>query len=238
MSRKQHTIVISGIDTDVGKSYATGLFARHLLQLGRNVTTLKLVQTGCEGPSEDIQLHRQLMGQSLGEYDRNGTTCPYTFPFPASPALSARMMGETIDPAVLDKALSTLQARFEWVLVEGAGGLMVPLTEEMVLLDYFEEKKYPLVLVCSPRLGSINHTRLSLEAIRARDIPFLGLVYNLFGQHPREIVQDTLAECHKALVHYGFADTVVIVPDVRESSAAAWQTLVEAYAAIDSDQQG
>ena len=79
MIQAQYTIAIGGIDTDVGKSYITGLFARHLLQLGHTVTTLKLVQTGCTEMSEDIQLHRKLMGQPLSDFDRDGTTCPYLF---------------------------------------------------------------------------------------------------------------------------------------------------------------
>ncbi|MGD9946905.1 MAG: dethiobiotin synthase [Desulfobulbus sp.] len=228
MSQPQYTIAIGGIDTDVGKSYITGLFARHLLQLGHCVTTLKLVQTGCTELSDDIQLHRKLMGQPLSEFDRDGTTCPYLFPFPASPLLSARMVGKTIEESVLDQSIHTLQQRHQWLLVEGAGGLLVPITANLLLLDFYAARKMPMILVGSARLGSINHIRLSLEAIKARNIPLLGLVYNLYGDHPKEIVQDTLLECRKALTDYGFSQRLVIVPDLRESSAASWQVLVDA----------
>jgi dethiobiotin synthetase len=228
MTKSHYTIAVGGIDTDVGKSYATGLLARYLLQQKQNVTTLKLVQTGCRGTADDIQLHRKLMGQPLTDFDRNGTSCPYVFPFPASPLLAARMASETIEAEVLDRAMATLQANYEWLLVEGAGGLLVPLNPHLLLLDYFAAKKLPLILVSSPRLGSINHTRLSLEAIKARNIHLLGVVYNLFGDHPREIVQDTLFECRKALTDYGFAETIVLVPDIKESASGAWQSLVTA----------
>lgn len=228
MMQPQYTIAIGGIDTDVGKSFVTGLLARFLVQQGRTVTTLKLVQTGCRDIADDILLHRRLMGQALTDFDRNGTSCPYVFPYPASPCLSAKMVGTVIDAAVLDQAMATLQSHYEWLLVEGAGGLMVPLNDNLLLLDYLAAKKLPLLLVTSPRLGSINHTRLALEAIRSRPIPLLGLVYNLYGDHPREIVQDTLRECRKALAAYGFADRVVMVSDVKESTAAAWQPLVAA----------
>ncbi len=228
MIQPQITIAVGGIDTDIGKSYVTGLFARYLLSQGKNVTTLKLVQTGCSEVSDDIRLHRQLMGQSLTDFDRAGTTCPYVFPYPASPLLSARMVGQVIEAEVLDQAMAKLQAQYEWLLVEGAGGLLVPLNDHLLLLDYLAAQNIPLLLVTSPRLGSINHTRLSLEAIRSRRIPLLGLVYNLYGDHPRERVQDTLQECRKALAAYGFKDHVVIVPDSRESTAAAWQVLVRA----------
>ncbi|WP_448874354.1 dethiobiotin synthase [Desulfobulbus propionicus] len=228
MIQPQYTIAVGGIDTDVGKSYITGLLARYLLQLGQTVTTLKLVQTGCTELSDDIKLHRKLMGQPLTDFDRDGTTCPYLFPFPASPALAARMVGKTIEEAVLDRSLATLQQRHQWLLVEGAGGLLVPLNAELILLDYYAGRQLPMILVGSPRLGSINHIRLSLEAIRARNIPLLALVYNLYGDHPRDIVQDTLRECQRALADYGFAQRLVIVPDIRESSAAGWQVIVDA----------
>ena len=226
MTVPQYTIAVGGIDTDAGKSVVTGLLARHLLDQGKAVTTLKLVQTGCSGTAEDIVQHRRLMGQALTDWDRDGTTCPYVFPFPASPLLAARMAGAVIDTAVLDRSIETLRQRHEWLLVEAAGGLLVPLQEHLLLLDYLAAKQLPLILVTSPRLGSINHTRLSLEALRTRSVPLVGLVYNLHGDHPREIVQDTLVECRKALADYGFAPNLVILPDLAESSAAAWPVLV------------
>ena len=226
MTVPQYTIAVGGIDTDAGKSVVTGLLARHLLDQGKAVTTLKLVQTGCSGTAEDIVQHRRLMGQALTDWDRDGTTCPYVFPFPASPLLAARLAGAEIDTAVLDRSIETLRQRHEWLLVEAAGGLLVPLQEHLVLLDYLAAKQLPLILVTSPRLGSINHTRLSLEALRARAVPLVGLVYNLHGDHPREIVQDTLVECRKALADYGFAPNLVILPDLAETSAAAWPVLV------------
>lgn len=228
MIKPQTTIAVGGIDTDIGKSYITGLFARYLLRQGKNVTTLKLVQTGCSEGSDDIRLHRQLMGQSLTDFDREGTTCPYVFPYPASPLLAARMVGQVIEVEVLDQAMAKLQAHYEWLLVEGAGGLLVPLNDHLLLLDYLAGQNIPLLLVTSPRLGSINHTRLSLEAIRSRQIPLLGLAYNLYGDHPRERVGDTLHECRKALADYGFKDHLVIVPDSRESTAVSWQILMQA----------
>ena len=182
-------------------------------------------QSGAEIPG-CLHQHRRLMGQALTDWDRDGTTCPYVFPFPASPLLAARMAGAVIDTAVLDRSIETLRQRHEWLLVEAAGGLLVPLQEHLLLLDYLAAKQLPLILVTSPRLGSINHTRLSLEALRTRSVPLVGLVYNLHGDHPREIVQDTLTECRKALADYGFAPNLVILPDLAESSAAALPVLV------------
>ena len=124
--------------------------------------TQKIVQTGCQGIAEDIQTHRRLQGIGLTEHDRNGSTCPYVFAYPCSPHLAAEQEQRPIDLETIDAATQTLLQSYDTVLLEGAGGLMVPLNREQTLLDFAAERGYPLVLVTSGRLGSINHTLLSL----------------------------------------------------------------------------
>lgn len=226
MDKRAKILSIVGIDTDVGKSVVTGMLAGFLNAKGYKVTTLKPVQTGCVGLAEDIQLHRRLMGVPVSEHDKAGTTAPYVFPFPASPHLAAKMTGKSIETDVLDRATDELSSTHDWVLVEGAGGLMVPLNDEITLIDYLAEKGYPLVLVTSSKLGSINHTRLSLEAIRTRKIPLQGLVYNLYSPSAPEIVQDTLQQCRKAVSDYGYTAPVIVMPDNRESTSVNWQPLI------------
>jgi len=226
MSRQSvKNIAICGIDTGVGKSVVTGLMAAFLRNQGRRVITQKPVQTGCTGRPEDILLHRQLMGTSWNEFDEAGLTCSYSFPFAGSPHLAAALAGQRIDPECISKATRELASGHDLVLVEGAGGLLVPMTEEVLQLDYFAEQGYPLVLVTSPRLGSINHTLLSLEAIRARNMTLLGLVYNLHGDHPIEIVRDSRRIMERGLHQHGFSCPLVLLPDYHESRSTNWQSI-------------
>lgn len=220
-------IAVCGIDTGVGKSIVTGLLARHLLKQGKVVITQKLVQTGCSGRAEDILLHRKLMGADWHRLDEQKLTCPYCFPFPASPHLAAKLAGEQIDPAVLDQATRELSGQVDQLLIEGAGGLLVPLTRSLLLLDYLAGHSCPIILVTSPRLGSINHTLLCLEAIKNRSLQLLGLVYNLHGNHPREIVTDSLQMMKQGLSRYGFAEKVVLLPDINESRSSNWNVLLD-----------
>lgn len=219
-------IAICGIDTGVGKSVVTGLLARHLLDRRKVVITQKLVQTGCKGRPEDILLHRKLMGADWHRLDEQKLTCPYCFPFPASPHLAAQLAGTEIDPDELDRATKTLAGQVDQLIIEGAGGLLVPLTRSLLLLDYLAERSYPVIMVTSPRLGSINHTLLCLEAIKHRNIQLSGLVYNLHGDHPREIVTDSLKMFKQFLDRYGFQKKVVILPDIRESRSTNWDILL------------
>ncbi|MDR0895836.1 MAG: dethiobiotin synthase [Prevotellaceae bacterium] len=171
---------VSGIDTDAGKSYCTAWLAATLVQQGKRVITQKLVQTGNVGHSEDIDLHRRLTGTGYTEEDRLGLTMPEIFSYPCSPHLAARIDQRAIDFDKIDRATRELARRYDIVLVEGAGGLMVPLTETCLTIDYMVEKQYPLVFVTSGKLGSINHTLLSLEAIARRNIRLHTVLYNLY----------------------------------------------------------
>ncbi len=219
-------IVICGIDTGIGKSIVTGQLARYLLERGKVVITQKLVQTGCSGQPEDILLHRRLMGADWHPLDEQKLTCPYCFPFPASPHLAAKLAGTEIDPAELDRTTEILAGQVDQLIIEGAGGLLVPLTSTLLLLDYLSARSYPVILVTSPRLGSINHTLLCLEAIKHRNMQLSGLVYNLHGSHPKEIVTDSLKMFKQSLSRYGFPQNIVILPDMKESCASNWNILL------------
>ena len=146
---KKNILFVSGIDTDAGKSYATGYIARQWANEGQRVITQKLIQTGNVGRSEDIELHRKIMGLPLLEEDKSGLTMPQIFSYPASPHLAARLDGKAIDFDKIESATNTLAANYDVVLLEGAGGLMVPLTEDYLTIDYITEKDYPIFFVTS-----------------------------------------------------------------------------------------
>jgi dethiobiotin synthetase len=219
------TLCICGIDTGIGKSVVTGLLARFLHEQNHRVITQKPVQTGSEGQSEDILTHRRLMESGWLEEDEQRLTCPYTFSFPGSPHLAARLAGQTIDPDTITARTRVLETRYEWVLIEGAGGLMVPLTENLLFIDYLKQRSYPIVLVTSPRLGSINHTLMSLEVIHSRGLKLAGLVYNLQDQALWEIVQDSQQLFAEALKAYGHEDSLVILPKWPDPRTVNWEKI-------------
>lgn len=181
-------VFVSGIDTEIGKTVVTGWLARQWAEQGEAVITQKLVQTGCVGASDDILLHRRIMGSDLFDEDRDGTTMPVLYAYPASPHLAARLEQRALDLAAIEAATARLCERYATVLVEGAGGLMVPLTERLLTIDYVAERGWPVLLVTSGRLGSINHTLLSLEAIAARGITLHGVAWNSRDDSSDELI--------------------------------------------------
>ena len=216
---RQGICFVTGIDTGVGKSVATGLIARWLAQRGRSVITQKLVQTGCREPvAEDVAVHRRLMGTGLLDIDHDGTTCPCRLAFPASPHLAARLEGRTVDTAAIGRATERLALMFEHVLVEGVGGVLVPLTEGLTVLDYVAWRRYPMIVVGSFRLGSINHTLLTLEAARRRGVQVRGLVLNGHPAASAEIAADAQRVFAEALSRYGYPRSIVEMPELGDGA--------------------
>ena len=192
MMTKGNVYFISGIDTSVGKTAATGAIAKALAQAGKRVITQKMIQTGCEQVSEDIEEHRRIQGIPFTEEDREGWTCPYIFSYPCSPHMAAAKDGRTIDLQVITQATERLRERYEYVLLEGAGGLMVPNDFQSLTIDYIRDQGYPLILVTSGKLGSINHTLLSLFAAEQYGIPVKAIVYNQYPHIDALIEANTL----------------------------------------------
>lgn len=170
---------ISGIDTGIGKTYTTGYLAKLWNAQGKKTITQKLIQTGNSDISEDIEQHRKMMQMGWFPEDESKLTMPEIFTYPASPHLATKIDGREIDFQKIEDATQQLAHKYEVVLLEGAGGLMVPLTTELLTIDYLVEKKFPVILVSSGRLGSINHTLLSLEALKSRGLELYALAYNL-----------------------------------------------------------
>lgn len=204
-------IFISGIDTDAGKTYMTGMYARKLMEQGKKVITQKFIQTGNADFSEDIEAHRRIMGTGLLPEDRRRITAPVIFTYPASAQLAARIDGKTIDLSVIERATEELASNYDVVLIEGAGGLMVPVSDDYFTIDYIAQHELPLILVTNGVLGSINHTMLSLEAIKARNIRLKGVIYNTYFDKDKIIAEDTVGFIERYLNrHFSEAEFLVM----------------------------
>ena len=202
---------ISGIDTNIGKSYATGYLAREWNAKGIRTITQKMIQTGNSHVAEDVKLHRHIVGCGwLPEGDER-LTMPEVFTYPCSPHLASEIDKRAINFNKIKYATQQLSERFDAVLLEGAGGLMVPLTRKYLTIDYIQDNQYPLILVVSGRLGSINHILLSLEAVQKRNIQLHTLIYNLYEDRDGDpiIREDTKTFIHQYIKDF-FPETKIM----------------------------
>jgi len=175
-------LFITGTDTGVGKSVASGVLALGLTRRGKQVRYLKPLETGVPegGVAEDAALLTELFSPG-GDWRERSL---FTFALPASPMTAAAAEGKKIEPAKLLDALRKKIAEagaVDYFLIEGAGGLLVPITPDFFMIDLIRELKAEAVLVTRPVLGTINQTLLSLEALRHRNIPIAGYLINWAG---------------------------------------------------------
>jgi dethiobiotin synthetase len=166
-------LFITGTDTGVGKTVATAAIGCTLAAQGRRVAVLKPAQTGvAPGQPGDAEF----VLAALGSAQPPATSCPYRFVAPAAPLVAARAEHATLDLAVIQRACDSLRESYDVVLVEGAGGLLVPVTEAHSMADLARVLGLPVVVVARPGLGTLNHTLLTIEAARARGLEMLGVV--------------------------------------------------------------
>lgn len=150
-------LIVTGTDTGIGKTVFSAALTGML-----GARYWKPVQSGLDGPT-DSEVVAELSGAEI-------VPEAYRLKLPASPHQSSAEEGIEIDPDALMPPDGP-------VVIEGAGGLMVPLTRQVLFIDVFARWRLPLVLCARTSLGTINHTLLSIEAIQSRDIPLLGVAF-------------------------------------------------------------
>lgn len=170
---------VTGTDTGVGKTLVTAAMLHVVRRQGRTAAGMKPVAAGCEfvggtWRNEDVEILRAASSPGADGPD----THPYVLRAAIAPHIAAEQEGITIEPDRLVRAFEALRARADVVVVEGAGGWLVPLDDSTTLADLATTLRLPVVLVVGMRLGCLNHALLTREAIRSRGLAFAGWVAN------------------------------------------------------------
>lgn len=158
-------LFITGTDTNVGKTHVACGLVRALVRQGVRVGVMKPVETGIKegrvGPDT-----RALIA-AAGVDDSPQVVCPYGFSLPAAPLAASRAEGRVIEPARIQQAFDGLSSRYDVVVVEGAGGWKVPVADRFDVADMAVAIGLPVVVVARRGLGTVNHTRLTVDAVQA-----------------------------------------------------------------------
>lgn len=173
-------IFVTGTDTGVGKTYVSCGVARAFRVSGLDVGVVKPFASGSKrGSHGDVEA---LIAAS-GSTDPFEDICPCLFRDPLAPSVAAKRERRAVDVAKAAAAVRRVAARHDVTIVEGAGGLLVPVTDRMTVADFAKRLGLPLLIVARPALGTLNHTKLTVEAARARRIPVLGIVVSFATPH-------------------------------------------------------
>lgn len=177
-------LFVTGTDTGVGKTIVTATLARILRLRGVNVGVMKPVTSGCpERNGECVSEDAELLAWAAG-IECDDDVAPYRLREPLAPVESAKLDGVKIDFSCIAECYQRLSARHDFVLVEGAGGLMVPLNGGLLIADLVNHLKLPLAVVARPDLGTINHSVLTCYAAGQMGIEVQGVFVNRFPAVP------------------------------------------------------
>jgi len=205
-------LFVAGTDTGVGKTFITALLAKALVDQGIDVKVQKWVSTGNSDFSEDCVFIYEMLGNKSQDTTGFGSdTAPYCLPFPASPHLAAEQAGMTIETEVIREAFFRLESSCEILIVEGVGGVLVPLSRAMLLADLVADLKLPVLVVARSGLGTLNHTLLTLEALRHRNIQIVGVLLNSQGDEDSSIVRDN----QRTIAEMGQVEVFGVLPRVK-----------------------
>ncbi len=196
MHGKIKALFITGTDTDAGKTIFCAQLLAFLRRKGINAVSQKWVQTGCE-ETDDAALHIDTAG--LAQPEAPDLITPVRFAYPASPHLAARLEGKDVDVRIISSALNNLMQRYDIVLCEGSGGALVPLADSLLLSDYAAQLGLPAIIVSANKLGCINHTLLTVEALKSRNIPVLGIAFMRVLAEADEIIAEDNVETVRKL---------------------------------------
>lgn len=174
---------VTGTDTEVGKTLVSGALILKLRELGRNAIGFKPVVAGTyqgqngEYINEDIETL-----QVASNLPQTQSICPFVLDTPAAPHIVAKAHGIELNVNKLLESFTSIQNENDFVVVEGAGGLIVPLNDHESLADFAQKIDLPIILVVGMKLGCLNHALLTIEAIKTRKMKIAGWVANALAQ--------------------------------------------------------
>jgi dethiobiotin synthetase len=216
-------VFVTGTDTGVGKTYVSVIALKQLRSAGVDVGAMKPVETGCaELEGKLVPADALTLAEASGAGDDVRLVAPSRYRTAVAPLVAARLESRPVDLLGILEAFAELSLSRSFVLVEGAGGALVPLTESYSMLDLAEELALPVLVVAASRLGAINHSLLTLEACRARGMEIAGLVLNRMTPDA-DGAQRTNAESLRGLVR---EPVVEVGPGAGADDAAELRALL------------
>ncbi|MDD5064615.1 MAG: dethiobiotin synthase [Phycisphaerae bacterium] len=197
---KKPGLFVTGTDTGVGKTLIAGAIAKILIGKGLKVGVFKPIATGCKHKWDGlISSDTEFLFHCANSNLSLSTITPVGYRTPAAPIVSAAREHRAIDFDKIAAAYKDICQNSNVVLVEGIGGARVPLTEEFDLLDLAVEFALPVVIVARPTLGTINHTLMTIDCIRAAELKIAGTIVNGYNAVESTAAEDTapdvIAKC-------------------------------------------
>jgi dethiobiotin synthetase len=212
-------VFVTGTGTEVGKTVVAAVIARTARAAGRSVAVFKPAVSGLD-ELDGAEPDHELLRRAAGSAQNDDEVAPYRYGPAVSPHLAAELAGAAIDPAHLREAAQRSATNAEVLVVEGVGGFLVPLTREYLVRDFAIDLGLPVVVVASPGLGTINHTLLTIEAVRRAGLEVRAVVMTPWPHEP-----DSMAQSNRETVAELGDVTVDVLARLDLADPASWPAL-------------
>jgi dethiobiotin synthetase len=217
----------TGTDTGVGKTLIAGAIARALTMQGKRVGVMKPFESGCRRDGATVvPADAVFLKKMAGSQDDLALICPYALERPLAPGIAARLEKMPINPGKVKAAFDRLRAQYDIMLVEGAGGIMVPVSEEQVIIDIIGLLHLPLIIVARTTLGTINHTVLTVREARRAGIRVLGIILNKVTPEPDE-AEETNPEAICKFANVSLLGQVPYIPENKRGDPEFLSSLAQ-----------
>ncbi len=204
-------LFITATDTEVGKTVIAGAVAHYFLKRVRRVAVCKPIASGSVRRREGlVSEDAEFLASCADARFPLDIICPVRFKEPLAPAIAAERAKEPVDWEAVGRSLRLMSAESEVMVVEGVGGVMAPLDERHTVLDLARWLGLPAVIVARPGLGTINHTLLTIEALRREGVKIAGVVINRYPADGASIAEETAP---RWIEKFGKVPVLAIVPD-------------------------
>jgi len=204
-------IFVTGTDTGVGKTVIVAGLAAVLQSLGYKVGVFKPVQTGAVYHPDDYWYSPDL--EFVNAVDENiMTKCTYLLRAPAAPVVSAPLDNETIDINNIIKDYNTLSEQCDFVIVEGIGGISVPVTPSLTVKDIIKILDLPIIIATSPKLGTINHTILTVEYANKYNIDVIGIIMSGYSETSEDVAEKSAPQ---VMINFVQSELLGIIPKIQ-----------------------
>lgn len=179
MKNKSNILFITGTDTNVGKTVVTSLLVNYLVRVGVDVSVVKPIETGCRSvDGELVGADEEILHLAMGGSEKKSTIVFSKFKTPVAPQVAEELEGKSIDLDLIKKQILEASLKTKLLIVEGAGGLLVPISGGYSYADLIADCEMNTLLVVGSRLGALNHAALTMEVLSARGLPSVGYVLN------------------------------------------------------------
>ena len=204
-------VFITGTDTGVGKTIFSAALAIFLRHRGINVGVMKPAESGVDD-SSTLGNDGALLAWAAEVNDAPDLISPYRLKEPLAPSVAAKREGVKIIPGHIQECFEELSSQHDFMIVEGAGGLMAPLVGGILFADIARQMQLPLLVVTRPDLGTINHTFLTVFAAQQMQLPLAGYLINRMPEKP-DVACETAPHSMSSLIS---SDLLGVLPDINE----------------------